>query len=136
MIESIITDIQKDILLTNQNIAIINEKVNASAASTKESTKAVALVIDVSKTIAKVVQTMDTQRLIIEDVQSNIDKMAKSSKTAVEIGTSSTELANAKMQSISRQTEKLKKVVEGLEISTLDLEGMVDGLKIELKSIS
>ncbi|HAU85246.1 MAG TPA: methyl-accepting chemotaxis protein [Lachnospiraceae bacterium] len=132
MIESIITDIQKDILLTNRNITIINDKVNASAASTKESTKAVSLVIDVSKTITKVLQTMDTQRLIIEDVQTNINEMAKSSKTAVEIGASSTELANNKMQNISRQTEKLQKVVEGLEISTLDLEGMVDGLKIEL----
>lgn len=131
MISSIVTSIQQEIQSTSHNISIINEKVSASVTSTRESTKAVELVMDVSKTISQIMKMMESQRMVIEDVRMHISDMAESSQQAVEIGNSSTELANQKIQSITKQTNKLQKVVEGLEISSKYLEDMVNSFKLE-----
>lgn len=130
-ISALISSIQQEILLTSQNISIINKKVNASVSSTKESTKAVELVVDVSKTITQIMKMMEMQSQVIADVRHNIADMAEASQNAVEVGNTSTELANVKIHSISKQTVKLQKVVESLEISSQDLEDMVNAFKLK-----
>ena len=130
VIEGLILAIQKEIGNTNSNIEVIDEKVKVSVKSTRESTKAVELVVDVSNSISTILDIMEDENAVIMEVSSNISDMASKSEESVQIGEESNQLAKDKIQDIMRQVEKLEKVLEGLEYSSNDLDEIVGAFQV------
>lgn len=130
VIEGLIRAIQEEIGNTNSNIQVIDEKVKVSVKSTKESTKAVELVVDVSNSISTVLDIMEDENAVIMEVSSSISDMASKSEMSVQIGEESNQLAKDKIQDIMKQVEKLKKVLEGLEYSSNDLDEIVGAFQV------
>jgi len=126
----LIRAIQEEIGDTNSNIEVIDEKVKVSVKSTKESTKAVELVVDVSNSIATILDIMEDENAVIMEVSSSISDMASKSERSVRIGEESNQLAKDRIQDIMKQVEKLKKVLEGLEYSSNDLDEIVGAFKV------
>ncbi|SFR76298.1 methyl-accepting chemotaxis protein [Anaeromicropila populeti] len=131
IISELIGSIQSEIIDTNTNIDIIDEKVKSSVKSTKESTKAVELVIDVSNTISQIMEMMNEQNAVIQDVRQNIYEMAQKSEQAVSIGEDSTRIAEERIERITRQTYKLQRVIEGLHNSSEDLSEIVNSFVVK-----
>lgn len=130
MIEGLIRAIQEEIGTTNSNIEVIDDKVKVSVKSTRESTKAVELVVDVSNSIATILDIMEDENAVIMEVSSNISDMASKSEKSVQIGEESNQMAKDKIHDIMKQVEKLKKVLEGLEYSSNDLDEIVGAFQV------
>ena len=130
VIENLITTIQKEINNTNTSIARIEEKVKISVGNSTESIKAVGLVTDMSKTITYILEMMSEQSQIISDVRGNIISMGKQNEENTVIGEKSSQEALELVGYINKQTNKLSKVIESLEYSTEDLEGIVESFTI------
>lgn len=130
VIEGLIRGIQEEIGNTNTNFEVIDEKVKVSVKSTRESTKAVELVVDVSNSITTVLDIMEDENAVIMEVSGNISDMASKSEKSVRIGEESNQLAKDKIQDIMRQVEKLRKVLEGLEYSSNDLDEIVGAFQV------
>jgi methyl-accepting chemotaxis protein len=131
MVEQLISSIQTEIDTTNNNINLIDYKVTATIKSAKESSKSVALVIDVSKTISYILNIMGEQNTLIKEVRSNIRNMASKSEKNAIVGEESSSQALALIDSIIKQTYKLNQVLEDLEYSTDDLNNMVGAFKVQ-----
>ncbi|HEX3022162.1 MAG TPA: hypothetical protein VHP81_07205, partial [Lachnospiraceae bacterium] len=131
VIGDLITSIQKEITETNKNIEVIDDKVKSSVKSTRESTKAVELVVDVSNTITNILDIMSNQNKLIREVRSNISHMAKQSEQNVQIGEESNQIAQNKIKDITKQIYKLKQVLEGLEYSSEDLKEIVGAFVVK-----
>lgn len=130
-ISELIHSIQQEIAATDKNIADINKKMENSIQSTRESTKAVDLVIDVSKSMTQIVDIMEQQNKVIREVRHNISAMIDQSDKSLAIGANSTQIAKDRIQSITKQTYKLDKVLEGLNGSSKDLEEIVNSFILE-----
>ena len=130
VIETLIYSIQDEINTTNLNFDVINDKVNISVKSTRESTKAVELVVDVSNSITSILDIMEKENKVIIEVHDNISAMAVKSEKSVKIGEESNQMAQNKILNIMKQVDKLKKVLEGLEYSSKDLDEIVGGFQV------
>ena len=130
-ISDLIHSIQQEIQSTDADIILINEKMQNSIQSTRESTKAVDLVIDVSKSMTQIVDIMEQQNKVIREVRHNISSMIEQSDESLAIGEESTQIAKDRIQSITKQTYKLEKVLEGLTGSSKDLEEIVNSFILE-----
>lgn len=130
VIEGLINAIQKEINHTNVSIVAIEEKVRISIDNSSESIKAVGLVMDISKTILYILEMMSEQSNIIDEVRKNILDMAKQNEANTSIGEKSSQEALELVTYINKQTEKLSKVIESLEYSTEDLDGIVESFKV------
>lgn len=130
MIETLITTIQKEITNTNESISSIEKKVKISIENSTESIKAVGLVMDISKTITYILEMMSEQSQIISDVRVNILTMGKQNEENTVIGEKSSKEALELVEYINKQTNKLSKVIESLEYSTEDLEGIVESFTV------
>lgn len=130
MIETLITTIQKEITYTNESISSIEKKVKISIENSTESIKAVGLVMDISKTITYILEMMSEQSQIISDVRGNILTMGKQNEENTVIGEKSSKEALELVEYINKQTNKLSKVIESLEYSTEDLEGIVESFTV------
>lgn len=130
VIEELIHTIQKEINQTNESIVAIEEKVKISIENSTESIKAVGLVMDISKTISYILEIMSEQSRIIDDVRKSILDMAKQNEENTSIGEKSSQEALELVTYINKQTEKLSKVIESLEYSTEDLDGIVESFKV------
>ena len=130
-ISDLIHSVQQEIQSTDADIILINEKMQNSIQSTRESTKAVDLVIDVSKSMTQIVDIMEQQNKVIREVRHNISSMIEQSDESLAIGEESTQIAKDRIQSITKQTYKLEKVLEGLTGSSKDLEEIVNSFILE-----
>lgn len=130
-ISDLIHSIQQEIQSTDADIILINEKMQNSIQSTRESTKAVDLVIDVSKSMTQIVDIMEQQNKVIREVRHNISSMIEQSDESLAIGEESTQIAKDRIESITKQTYKLEKVLEGLTGSSKDLEEIVNSFILE-----
>lgn len=130
-IGQLITTIQKEIDYTNKSIISIEEKVKRSIEYSTESISAVSLIKDISKTISYILEIMSEQSQLIKEVRANIKDMSKQNESNTAIGEQSSAETLELVSYIIKQTEKLSKVIESLEYSTEDLEGIVEGFKID-----
>lgn len=131
VIEGLIHTIQNEINQTNASFMAIENKVKTSIENSTESMKAVSLVIDISKTISYILETMSEQSVLMNEVRSNILMMAKQNEENSIRGETSSKEALELVSYINKQTGKLSKVIESLEYSTADLNEMVESFKIE-----
>lgn len=129
-IEELVLSIQNEVKHTNSSINQIEEKVGRSIESSKESIKAVALIMDISKTISYVLNMMDDQSKLIAEAKTNINEMQKQSEVHRKVGEESVEEALKLTEYVSYQNEKLSKVIEGLEYSTQGLAEIVESFKV------
>jgi methyl-accepting chemotaxis protein len=130
VIEELIYTIQKEINRTNESIVAIEDKVKISIENSTESIKAVGLVMDISKTISYILEMMSEQSNIIDDVRRSILDMARKNEENTAVGEKSSQEALELVAYINKQTEKLSKVIESLEYSTEDLDGIVESFKV------
>lgn len=131
MVEQLISAIQQEITNTNTNIDDIDSKVTATIKSAKESTKAVALVIDVSKTITYILNIMSEQNIMIKEVRKNIYEMAQKSEKNTLIGEKNSHQAAEHIEDIMKQTYKLNQILDDMEYSSDDLAEMVTAFKVQ-----
>lgn len=131
VVEKLVSSIQKKVGETNQNINLIDYKVKATVKSTKESTKAVSLVIDVSKTISYILNIMGEQNILIKEVRNNMKQRAQKSEQNALIGEDNSHQAIVLIENIIKQTHKLNEVLEDLEYSADDLAEMVADFKVQ-----
>ncbi len=131
MVEQLIFAIQQEIVTTNANINLINNQVTVAVKNAKESTKSVALVIDVSKTISYILTIMGEQNVIIKEVRNNIKDMAEKSEKNALIGEENSNQAITLIGNIIKQTHKLNQILEDLEFSSNDLSEMVAAFKVQ-----
>ncbi|MDF2590340.1 MAG: methyl-accepting chemotaxis protein, partial [Anaerocolumna sp.] len=130
LVEQLISTVQQEIKQTNQNITLIDDQVKATIKNSKESMQAVSLVIDVSKTISYILNIMNEQNLAISEVRGNISEMAiKSEKNAV-VSEEYSKQAILLINNITKQTDKLNRVLEDLEFSSDGLADMVAAFKV------
>lgn len=130
VIEGLIHTIQREINKTNESIVAIEEKVKISIQNSNESMKAVGLVMDISKTISYILEMMSEQSIMMNEVRSNILSMSKQNEENSIIGEKSSKEVLELVSYINKQTQKLSKVIESLEYSTEDLDGIVESFKI------
>lgn len=131
MIKELITSIQNEIKDTNHNIKMIDEKVKASVKSSRESAKAVELVVSISNTISYILNIMSEQNKVTKDVYENICDMEKRSEKNTKIGENNSKLALTLAKDIMIQIEKLNHVIESLEYSADDLDRLVGDFRIQ-----
>ena len=131
IIANLIHNIQKEINYTNESIVAIEEKVKNSIENSSESVKAVGLVMDISKTITYILDMMTEQAGLIDEVRKNILDMAKQNEENTSVGEKSSQEALELVFYINKQTDKLSKVIESLEYSTANLDGIVESFKVK-----
>lgn len=122
----LVTEIQNDVHQTNSCMDMIRQSVNTSTSLTRRGVDAMKLVTNVSTTISEVYAIMKEQNCLIENVREEIDGMSELSSEAVRTSTESRDAARYKMSEISRQMEKLDKVVEGLQFASVAEEEIVN----------
>lgn len=125
-IGKLVKDIQGDVQQTNSCMDMIYQSVSTSTSLTRQGVDAMRLVTSVSTAISEVYAIMKEQNSLIWNVKEEINGMSEMSREAVRTGQESREAAEHKMSEISRQMEKLDKVVEGLQFASVAEEEIVN----------
>jgi methyl-accepting chemotaxis protein len=125
-IKTLVENIQNEINLTNKTIAVIDEKVKVSTKSSQETVETFKLFADVSEYIT---HALSSQRQMVATANVKITDMAEKSKDSSIVVKQSSSDAIQVVSEILKQTNMLKKVIDGLEYSSDNLEKIVSEFK-------
>ena len=129
-IEKLVTDIQSQIVNTNDNMNIINEKVKLSSQSTLENMENFALFQDISTVLSDIMVAMKSQSEMIHKANRKMDKMTTNEENNKIIEQNSSTLLLAQMNEMYNKIKGLNQAIKGLEYSSDDLSRIVEAFKI------
>ena len=129
-IEKLVTDIQSQIVNTNDNMNIINEKVKLSSQSTLENMENFALFQDISTVLSDTMAAMKSQSEMIHKANLKMDKMTTNEENNKIIEQNSSTLLLAQMNEMYNKIKGLNQAIKGLEYSSDDLSRIVEAFKI------